>query len=429
MVRLILIALLLALVAPLTAMGQDDEHRVDVIVVSGPLDDRAIAFLLTTIEDLEQRGTEVVILQLDVPAVVADPDRYGELAAVIASPPIPLVVWIGPAPATAYGGALELAASAPLTFAAPGARVGHASPTVVGGETSTPPQITGDLADRSVVVEEVRAGVIDEMAPTIRQLIQVLDGQSIEVRGENVDISTLVPVAGGLTGEVTTAPVVFHEPGYWTRFLRMAVSPEAAFFFLLAGLTLAAFEFYAIGPGLASGVAALSLFLAGYGIHALPMRWWALVLIVLGWWALTGSYQMGSVATVTALGAVLLAAGGLSLVEGAPQLEMNAVVTLVIVAGVVAFYVVAMPTVARSRFSTRTIGRDHLVGSEGVAVSDFDHQGEVEVAGARWRASAHREAGIKAGERVRIVEVDGLVLEVDRLDAHSGSNGPRENHL
>jgi membrane-bound ClpP family serine protease len=69
----------------------------------------------------------------------------------------------------------------------------------------------------------------------------------------------------------------------------------------------------------------------------------------------------------------------------------------------------------RARFSTQTIGRDHLVGVVGVAVGPIAPDGEVEVDGARWRARSTRQSGITAGDSVRIVEVDGIVLKVDPL--------------
>ena len=56
-----------------------------------------------------------------------------------------------------------------------------------------------------------------------------------------------------------TAQVRLHEPGLFTRLLRLSIQPEAAFFFLVIGLTLAAFEFYAIGPGLAAATGVVSL--------------------------------------------------------------------------------------------------------------------------------------------------------------------------
>lgn len=412
--RLTLSTLLVAIVlVPAWACAQSSEPRLDVVDVSGPLDDPAVEYVIEAIRTAAGRGSEAVILELDSRGVVAQPDLFDELLALVADPPLPLVVWVGPAPARAYGGALDLLAVAPLRMAAPGAEVGHGDPTFIAGPRGTNTDLPASLRDGTVAVEGPIEGLVDGISPAIRQLIQELDGVAIRVEGTERVLSTLTATQIEGTEETTTIPVTFHKPGYWARFLRLAVTPEASFMFLLAGLTVAAFEFYAIGPGLAAAVAAVSLFLASYGIATLPVRWWALALVLAGWAALTASYQRGSVAAITGLGTALVLVGGLVYVDGAPQLAMNPIVTAVIVLVVLAFYTVAMPTVARSRFSTRTIGREHLIGRPGVATVDFAPDGEVEVDGARWRASAHREAGIRRGDPVRIAAVDGLILEVD----------------
>lgn len=416
--RLLLSTLLLSvLLVPLIAGAQEDQRRIDVIDISGPLDAPALDFVIETIEQSAERGSEAVIIELDSRGVVSDPGPFEELLAVVSDPPLPLVVWVGPAPARAYGGALDLLAGAPLRMAAPGTELGFGRPTFIARDTGPVANLPPALESETITVDGPIDGLVDATSPAIRQLIQELDGVAIPVRGTDRVLSTLTTTEIGGVEETTAVPVTFHKPGYWARFLRLAVTPEAAFMFLVAGLTVAAFEFYAIGPGIAAAVAAVSLFLASYGLAALPVRWWALALALLGWAALTASYQRGSVAAITGLGTLLLLAGGLWYVDGAPQLEMNPVVTVVVVLSVLAFYTVAMPTVARSRFSTRTIGRDHLIGSRGIALVDFDPDGEVEVDGARWRASAHREAGIHQGDTVRISEVDGMVLEVEAVSS------------
>lgn len=403
--RLILSALVFALLAPALAGAQDDAAvRVDVIDVSGPLDEPAIEFISSTIAAAAEIGAEVAVVQLNSPGVVADPDRFDDLVALVESPPLPVAVWVGPAPAVAYGGALELMAAADVRVAAPGARLGLAVPRLVarpesGAAAGVPPGLAASLVE----VEGPLPGLVDRVSPSIRQVLEVIDGAVVEGRTRPLETAA-------------ATEVVFHKPGFWARFLRLASTPEAAFLFLVAGLSIAAFEFYAIGPGVAAGVAAISLFLAASGLATLPVRWWALAVTVTGWVALTASYQRGSVAAISGLGSLLLLLGGLWFVDGAPQLQMNPAATVAIVAAVIAFYTIAMPTVARARFSTRTIGRGHLVGAEGVAVDDFDPDGEVEVAGARWRAAAHREAGIRRGDPVRITEVDGTVLEVEPFE-------------
>ena len=409
---LLLVALF---VLPGLALGQaDNGERLDIIDISGPLDNEAISFVYDTLESVADRGTEVVVIGINSPGVVADAEEFERLKALIASPPVPVAVWIGPAPAVAYGGAVDLLASAQIKLAAPGVKIGLTEPTLVADGNDESTSLPTELADAFVEVEGPIPGVVDDVVPAIRQLIPMLDGMEVETASGVRQLSTMR--APDAQGELESITPVFHKPGWWSRFLRLAVTPEAAFMFLVAGLAVAAFEFYAVGPGIAAAVAAASLFLAAYGIFALPLRWWAVALAVVGWWIMTDSYQRGSVAVLTGLGAVSMAVGGLWFVDGAPQLKMNPAATLVIVAIVTLFYAVAMPTVARSRFSTRTIGRDYLVGSRGTALTDFDPDGEVEVDGARWRAAAHREAGILAGDSVRIAEVDGLVLEVEAID-------------
>ena len=178
------------------------------------------------------------------------------------------------------------------------------------------------------------------------------------------------------------------------RLLRLATGVEAAFFFLMIGLTVAVFEFYALGPGIGAAVAAICLLIAGYGLAVLPLRGWAVGMALLGIWLLTADFQRGRSGPLTAAGAISMMIGGLFFTDAAPQIRPSWWIVLVIVISVTAFYVIGMRTVARARFSTPTVGRDHLVGQVGTAVTDFAPDGVVEVRGARWKATAHREADL-----------------------------------
>ncbi len=193
------------------------------------------------------------------------------------------------------------------------------------------------------------------------------------------------------------------------------MTPEAAFFFLVIGLTIVSFEFFAMGPGVAAGVASICLLLAGWGIVNLPVRWWALTLVVLGWALLTAAYQKGGVIVLTILGALLLQVGGMWFVDGSGQIDARWYLILPSVLVVLFFFLLAMPTVQRARYSTQTIGRDSLIGETGVARVGLDPDGIVEVHGARWRATSHREARVATGTSVVVTGVDGLFLEVDRV--------------
>ncbi len=111
----------------------------------------------------------------------------------------------------------------------------------------------------------------------------------------------------------------------------------------------------------------------------------------------------------------MLQIGGMFFVDGSGQIDPRWWLILPSVLAVLFFFLLGMPTVQRARFSTQTIGREGLIGDEGIALVDFDPDGLVEVNGAKWRATAHREAGVAEGSKVVVTGVDGMFLEVDRI--------------
>lgn len=200
------------------------------------------------------------------------------------------------------------------------------------------------------------------------------------------------------------------------RFLRLGSRPEAAFFFLLAGIAIATFEFYAAGVGVAAAVGVLSLFLAGYGWATLPMNWVGVAIALLGLLLYTWDFQRNQLGLRSIGGTVALLVGGFFYTSAAPQYNPAWWAVIITVIGIALFYGFALTTVVRSRFSTLTIGREYLVGKLGIAETDFDPEGVVVVDGARWRARSHRAAGLGPGDDIQVFEVNGILLEVGPPD-------------
>ena len=403
-----LVLVLLFLLIPATGLAHDTGGGIDVVDVSGPLDASALDFMTSSIEDAAVAGQELVVLQINSAAALDD-EALTRLFETIQSPPLPVALWVGPAPAVAYGGAGQLVLGAKVAALAPGSRVGILSPTIAGDRSSTKLVSAADaLLHGSVAGEEMSIA----LQPTIRQYLQELNGVIFPTRDGPVVVETIEEFTQDDETGVTVKQVTFIEPGLGIRFFRLAATPEAAFFFLVVGLSIASFEFFAIGPGVAAGAATLSLLLAGWGVVNLPVRPWALAVVVLGWALLTASYQRGGVIVLTGVGALLLQVAGSFFVDGSGQIDTRWWLILLSVLAVLFFFLLAMPTVQRARFSTQVLGREGLVGSTGIALVDFDPDGVVEVNGARWRATAHREAGIKQDSPVVVSGVDGLFLEV-----------------
>ena len=73
----------------------------------------------------------------------------------------------------------------------------------------------------------------------------------------------------------------------------------------------------------------------------------------------------------------------------------------------------ALTAMVRARFSTPTVGREGMIGELGERRGAVDPDGVVLIRGARWRARTNRATPIGAGDSVRVVAVEGLVLEVE----------------
>ena len=100
---------------------------------------------------------------------------------------------------------------------------------------------------------------------------------------------------------------------------------------------------------------------------------------------------------------------------------------MLVLAGLVVFMVAAMPAVVRSRYSTPTVGREGIIGEMGTAEADVAPEGVVLVRGARWRARTNRATPIDAGQAVRVVSIDGLLLEVEPLEGAARDHRDRDD--
>jgi membrane-bound serine protease (ClpP class) len=416
---LLLSLAILATLAITPALAAQEAAPLDVIVVSGPLDQSVISFVEEAVNEAAANGSQAAIIQLNSEGALSD--SIEGLIDLFRQPPLPLVVWVGDAPAVAYGGAARLLIAAPLKTAAPGVEIGYLTPTVAGSSDDVDVvAATSSFAmqEEKLTVQGPVPGLVDAAIPSIGQVVVWLNGREVQSQQGAATLQTArqETAEDGTTRMLPTAQVRFHEPGLFTRFLRLSIQPEAAFFFLVMGLTVAAFEFYAMGPGLAAATGVISLLVAGYGLSVLPVRWWALVLVVLGLLVYTAEFQRRSFGIFSILATGALVVGGLFITDAAPQLTPSPWGVGFTVLAAIFFYLIAMPVVARSRYSTGTIGRDHLLGKRGTAVTVLSPEGTVEVDGARWRARAHREAGITSGDVIRVTGIRGLELEIDPLD-------------
>jgi membrane-bound serine protease (ClpP class) len=150
----------------------------------------------------------------------------------------------------------------------------------------------------------------------------------------------------------------------------------------------------------------------------LPTRTWALVLVLLSMLAFAVDVQVGIPRFWTGVGISGTIVASLFLFENLPgtSLRPSWIALLAGIGGVTLTFIVGMPNMVRTRFATPTIGREWMIGEQGVAISDVDPEGIVEVGEGRWRALTNRATPVRVGERIRVAAIDGVTLEVEPLE-------------
>lgn len=390
-----------------------DQGCVDVVAVDGLIDEIQTTNIIESLEAAgRERGVEAVVLQMDSEGTAVSAKRLAELASAVERSSVPVSVWIGPSGAVALGGSAELVAVADSSGIAPGAAIGDV------GAQRLPIEDFGELftGDDSAAEDQtfegedaVEVGLVDRFAPIVREHIVNIDGVRTEV--SEVD---------GEAARTPRALVRFSKLPLGTQFLHTVASPSVAYLLLVVGLGLLVFEFYTAGIGIAGVVGAACVVLGGYGVAALPHNTWALLFLVGSAVGFSVDIQSGVPRFWTAVSMLAFAVGSVFLLtEFAPT-------WLALLAGVIGMAAAmfsGMPSMVRARFGTPTIGRDWLIGEQGVAVAPVDPQGTVRVRGALWMARAEHGKPIQAGGDFVVAAIDGVVLGVEPADAPSPEGG------
>lgn len=376
---------------------------IDVIEVRGRIDAIEASFVTRSVREAESGGAQLLILQLDSPGAVVSSERLDELARVIATARVPVTVWVGPSGAEAKGGAARLVEAATFAGTATKARLGGFRGTCVQCQPGSP-LLSGRTFSPS---EALGAGAVDAVTPTLGDFIVQLDGRELggrvlrTAREVQRDTPRLEPIA----------QVRFAKLGLAERALHATTVPWLAYSLLVLGLLLLVFELYSVGIGLAGLTGAGSLVLGAYGLAALGAEWAGLGLIGLSAVGYAIDVQAGAPRAWTVIATASFVVG--SWVLYPPDLRVAWWAQALALAAVLVFMLRAMPSMVRARFSTPTIGREPMIGELAEASSRFDPEGTVSLHGAVWRARATRASRIEAGQRVKVVALDGLVLEVE----------------
>lgn len=399
----------------------DASGQIRILEVSGLIDPVIFDFLIKEIDAAEADGVLAVLLQIDSKASVLDDERYLELAERLRDTDVQTLGWVGPSGAVAFGGAAELLGVVDVVGVAAGSRIGDSGPARLPSGSFDPAfgSATERLENAAINAREVvELGISPDTGDAVGN-----PGDEDALERSIETNSVLREFVRNVEGFQAPTPSVedpaqlgqaqFRQLTLSGQLFHTAASPEVAYLFFGGGLMLLIFELFTAGVGVAGVIAAGLFGLGSYGMGVLPVRPIGLILLVLGILAFAVDIQTNIPRLYTAIGMVLFTAGTFLLYDG---LSMSWVTIGFGIIGALLYAYTGMPSMVRTRFSTPTIGRNWMIGTMGIAMTELAPDGMVQINEAPWKAVTNRATPLVEGDRVRVVGLDRLILEVEPVE-------------
>ena len=447
--------------------GESDEvtgSQVWVVELEGAIGPASADYFIRALRRADEEGVNLLVLRLDTPGGL-DKSMRDMIKAILASR-VPVATYVAPNGSRAASAGTYIMYASHVAAMAPATNIGSSTPVSIGGEgsplplptapdplgdpgeddgaTEEPgdePQATdepppGSAMDRKVVndavsyikglaelrgrnaewaeatvreaanltaAEALEMNVIDHVAEDLSQLLEVVDGRTVNAGGIDVVIRT----AG--------AEVEFIEPDWRYELLGIITDPNVALFLIMIGIYGLIFEFYSPGVGFAAVTGVICLLLGAFALQLLPINYAGLALIVVGIGLLATEAFTPSFGVFGVGGVIAFVVGAIMLMDtDLPAYQISKPVIAAFAALSVGLVVFVLGAVVRARRAGAASGKESMVGGRAEVVEDFQGKGRVRAFGEVWQAEGDTDEVYEKGTRVTIAAFDGVTAIVEK---------------
>lgn len=426
----LLLAVIMGLALP--AVGGDAGRMALLLHVDGAISPAMADYIVQGLDTAAQDHEQLVILEMDTPGGL-DSSMRRIIKAILASP-VPVVTYVAPSGSRAASAGTYILYASHVAAMAPATNLGAATPVqLAGGSSSTPAKpktaedrkilndalayIRGLAVERGRNVEwaeqavrnatsltadeALKQHVIDLMADNLPDLLAQLNGRQVRT------------VAGNMTLNTTGITVQDYHRDFRVKFLEVLTDPTLAYILLLIGVYGLVLEGFHPGGVLPGVVGAIALLLALYAFHLLPVNYAGLALIILGIILFVTETFVHAYGTLSIGGLAAFVFGSIILMDTRVpgfQVSRGLIAGISVSAAIIITGTIWLTVRAHRR--PVVTGNEELQASVGRALADFaaDGTGTIHIHGETWNARSTQR--IRAGERVKVLRREGLILIV-----------------
>jgi membrane-bound serine protease (ClpP class) len=424
--RVLGVATLAWLLTGVTASGQDAGSHVLATRVSGAITPVIAAHIEDGIAEAERDRAVAYLVELDTPGGLDTSMR--DIVQDILASDVPVIVYISPQ------GARGASAGAVITFAAhvaamaPGTAIGAATPVGGQGGEDLEAKVVNDAIAYVQALAELRDRNADFAADTVRDGRSASASEALEIGAVDVvaaSVDELLDAIDGMTVQVGSPPrdvrlhtagasIETQDLGILRTIQQFLADPNIAFLLLSVGTLGLIYELATPGLGVGGALGLTFIVLAMFGLAVLPVDVVGVLFLLLAAVLFVAEVAAPGIGLAAAGGALSLVLSGLFLIEDAPGLEISAAVVVPAAVVVGLFVVIAGRVAVRSRATpSTTTGRGQLVGQR-ARVRRTHAEPQAFVQGAWWRVQpTDPDVELEDGAGVDVVDVDGLTLLVE----------------
>jgi len=400
---------------------------VHVITLDATINPATADFIHEAIQKAFNDGAECLVIRLNTPGGLLKSTRV--IVTDLLTAKVPVIVYVSPPGSQSASAGAFITLAAHIAAMAPGTNIGAAHPVgMQGGEKDSimNEKATNDAAAfirsisekrhrnvqwaenavrRSISITEREAledSVIDLIAANVRDLLEKIDGKTVDIDGQPKILST------------KEARIVESEMDWKHKILDILSDPNIAYIFFLLGIYGLMFELYNPGSILPGVVGVICIIVAFYSLHTLPINYAGLALIVVAIILFILELKIVSHGLLAIGGIVSLLLGSLMLIESESSLEFVSLSWGVIIPAVLLttlFFLFAIGMGIKAQRRKPVTGSEGIVGETGKAITALNPEGQVRVHGEIWKAVTE-SGSIKQGTTVTVQRVDNLRLTV-----------------
>lgn len=441
---LLLISSLVLALFILPAWADGKAYVVDVDGAIGPVSHDLIT---RAIDDAEIDSATMVVLLMNTPGGLDHSMR--KIIAAILDSEIPVVSYVYPPGSRAASAGTYILYASHVAAMSPATNLGAATPVQLGGlpkmpDAPKPPAQEGEVempaqdnrtsmekkiindasayirglaklrhrneewAEKAVrdglsltAEEALKMSVIDLMADSVADLLQQLNGRTINLKDRSVTLDT------------QALTIVRIKPDWRSRLLSVITDPNIAYILMLVGIYGLVIEFSNPGGIFPGVIGSICLLLALYAFQVLPINYAGLALVGIGLGFIVSEMFITSGGVLGIGGVVAFVIGSIILFD-----DRYLAVSLPLIGGVAAiaagFLLWVIRRLSTIRHKQVVSGLENLIGQVAEVIHDFTGEGRVRVEGESWLAES--TVPLTAGQKVRIKDVEHLVLKVESID-------------